>query len=97
MNEELRHFLSTYLELEVAHQDLHTTRETLRHVKPEWTAAVEEGLRGVLSDRTLTVGEYESLTNLEFPDEATLYAYLGKVYAFLFQGGTESPVPPADV
>ncbi|WP_052869335.1 hypothetical protein [Streptomyces niger] len=96
MNDELRQFLSTYLELEVAYQDLHTTRETLRHVKPEWTAAVQEGLSTVLRDRTLTVGEYESLTNLEFPDEATLYAYLGDVYAFLFEGGTKSPVPPAD-
>ncbi|GAA0451129.1 hypothetical protein [Streptomyces olivaceiscleroticus] len=96
MNQELRHFIGVYLQLEVAYQDLHGTRETLQHVKPEWTEAVREGLEALVRGRGLTVGEYEALTDLEFPDEATLYAYLSDVYAFLFESGTMSPVPPAD-
>lgn len=95
MNDELRHFMGVYLQLEVAYEDMAATRETIRHVNPAWAAAVKEGFKAVLAEQALTVDEYEAITGIEFPDEESLYAYLSDVYTFLFTGGSKSPLPPS--
>ncbi|MFG2642904.1 hypothetical protein ACGFYP_18300 [Streptomyces sp. NPDC048370] len=96
MNEELRRFISVYLQQEVAYDDLSATRETLEHFKPEWKAAVREGLLSVLNEKQLTAEEYESLTAIEFETDDALHAYLQDVYDFLFAGSEKQPAPPED-
>ncbi|MGW6565564.1 hypothetical protein [Streptomyces sp. NPDC054975] len=96
MNEELRRFISVYLQQEVAYDDMSATRETLKHFKPEWTDAVRRGLVSVLNEKQLTAEEYESLTSIEFGTDAALYTYLQDVYDFLFGGSEKQPVIPED-
>ncbi|MDF4251411.1 hypothetical protein [Streptomyces sp. WMMB303] len=93
MTDEFHHFTRTYLQLEIAYDDMAATRETLQHCNPKWTASVKEGFKAELEERSLTVDEYEGMTDIEFPDKESLYAYLSDVYAFLFEGGSESPLP----
>ncbi|WP_303246532.1 hypothetical protein [Streptomyces sp. NA04227] len=44
----------------------------------------------------MTLGEYERLTEIEFPDDDSLYAYLEDMNAYLFEGREEQPAPPEE-
>ncbi|MFC5724749.1 hypothetical protein ACFP1Z_31830 [Streptomyces gamaensis] len=96
MNRELRNFVRTYLDLEMAYDTKGWLRPTLLGFNEHFVNNVRSGLEEILRDRSLTVGEYEGLTAIEFPDEDTLYKYLEDMYAFLFEGRPEQPEPPED-
>ncbi len=91
MNEETRTFISTYLYCEVANDDY---RSTIAAFNEDWSAAVKRGLAEVIATRELDVAAYDGLTDFEFDSEDELYAYLTKVYAFLFEGAQEEPSLP---
>ncbi|MFG3194797.1 DUF6507 family protein [Streptomyces sp. NPDC048208] len=93
-NEYLERFIRTYLQFEVAYDDVGYLRSTLFAFKESFARQVEEGLAEVVRTRSISVGEYERLTGVEFPDEESLYAYLEAMYGYLFEGGVQ-PVPPA--
>ncbi|MFE6056194.1 hypothetical protein ACFQ6N_36065 [Kitasatospora sp. NPDC056446] len=48
----------------------------------------------MLTERTMTRGEYCERTWIDFESDEEMYAYLEKVYAYLFLDSDELPVPP---
>ncbi len=56
--------------------------------------AVREGWRSVLRSRELSIGDYERLTDIQFDNEESLYAYLEDMYRYLFEDEAEQPLPP---
>ncbi|WP_125263290.1 hypothetical protein [Streptomyces alboflavus] len=96
MNEELKTFIRTYLDLEQAY-DTSGLRPTLMAFSESYVQAVREGFSEVLQKRNLSLGEYEGMTGLEFPDIDSLYEYLQDMNAYLFEGRPDQPAPPEDV
>lgn len=94
MNNELRNFIATYLRLEEAFDTRWDMRATLMAFNPSVIAGVRDGLASIVQDRTISIGEYEAITAVEFPDSDTLYAYLSDLYAYLFENGPQIPSPP---
>ncbi|MFE4855860.1 hypothetical protein [Streptomyces sp. NPDC056670] len=94
MNGELQKFITTYLQLEQAYDTSGYLRPTLMAFNANFVENVRVGLYELLRERSLTVAEYERLTNIEFPDSDTLYEYLQGIYTYLFDGGSEQPSPP---
>ncbi|WP_327657683.1 hypothetical protein [Streptomyces sp. NBC_00483] len=94
MNRELESFLRTYLDHEQAFDTSGTLRPTLHAFRPEFVAAVREGLTSVLADSELSTADYERITDIEFASEEALYAYLREMFQYLFQTGEMQPLPP---
>ncbi|WP_432094184.1 hypothetical protein [Streptomyces sp. bgisy100] len=94
MNRELRTFIRTYLSLEEAYDTSDYLRPALHAFKREYVEAVRQGLEHSVKTRDLTVGDYESLTDIEFPDEHVLYGYLAAMYGYLFGDESKQPLPP---
>ncbi|MER5968659.1 hypothetical protein ABT112_02755 [Streptomyces sp. NPDC002055] len=94
MNRELQKFIRVYLNLEEAYDTGGYLRPTLHAFKHEYVEAVQHGLESVLNTRELSVGDYEGLTDIEFPNEDALYDYLKKMYRYLFEDEREQPLPP---
>lgn len=96
MNDELRGFLGSYLHVETAYDDMEPTRETLVKVRDRaWADAIRDGLADLIATRELTAADYAGLTWVDFEgDDDALYRYLMAVYAYLFEGSEERPVPP---
>ncbi|MCN9239942.1 hypothetical protein NGF19_03920 [Streptomyces sp. RY43-2] len=94
MNEQLEKFITIYLRLEQAYDTSGYLRPTLLACNDSYVEQVREGLSQVLSERSLSVGDYERLTNIEFPGEESLYEYLQCMYAYLFEDRSDQPTPP---
>ncbi|MET9506720.1 hypothetical protein ABZY42_34300 [Streptomyces sp. NPDC006622] len=94
MNAETEVFIRIYLNLEQAHDIRGHLRPTLYAFRDSYVARVREGLSAILVSRELSPGDYESLTDVEFVTEDDLYAYLGKLYAYLFEDARQQPLPP---
>ncbi|GHE66192.1 hypothetical protein GCM10018785_38710 [Streptomyces longispororuber] len=94
MNAELERFISIYLHLEEAYDTSGTLRPTLMAFGDPFINGVRTGLQEVLRERNVSVGDYERMTDIEFPDEETLYEYLQGMYEYLFGEGMKQPVPP---
>ncbi|MFI6687495.1 hypothetical protein [Streptomyces sp. NPDC050485] len=94
MNRELQKFIRTYLQLEQAYDTSGYLRPTLMAFSENFVQNVQIGLSEVLRERSLTVADYERLTDIEFPDPDTLYEYLREIYAYLFEGLSQQPSPP---
>lgn len=94
MQKELQTFVQTYLDEEQGYDTSGYLRPTLMAFNESYVKAVRDGLAEVLLDRTLTVGDYERLTNIEFPNSDSLYEYLEKLNAYLFEGHPDQPLPP---
>ena len=94
MNKTIEDFIGTYLHIEVAYEDLGPTRELLALMSPEYTDALQEGFTELLQSRELSAGDYDGLTHVEFESDDALYAYLGGVNDFLFNGAETAPEPP---
>lgn len=94
MNRDLKNFIRTYLQYEQAYDTSGYLRPTLMAFSESFVEDVRIGLSEMLRQRSFTVGDYERLTDIEFPDEDTLYEYLRGIYAYLFEGLSEQPSPP---
>ncbi|MFG2813920.1 hypothetical protein [Streptomyces sp. NPDC048410] len=95
MNEETERFIRVYLQLEVAHDTTGYLRPTLYAFRDPYVRKVREGLAGLVAGKGPSVGEYERLTSVEFPDADSLRRYLKGMYAYLFEGCPDQPAPPA--
>ncbi|MFF8831787.1 hypothetical protein [Streptomyces sp. NPDC015131] len=94
MNDRFEGFLNTYLDLEQAYDTSGYLRPTLMGCSESYVEAVRDGFTDMLRDDSFGVAEYERLTNIEFPDKTTLRHYLRHLYAYLFEGAPEQPMPP---
>lgn len=94
MNRELEKLFKTYLGLEQAYDTSGYLRPTLFAFKEEYARAVRQGFEDLLRKRQLTAVDYERLTDIEFNDEESLYAYLHAMYRYLFEGQENQPSPP---
>ncbi|WP_037306593.1 hypothetical protein [Ruegeria halocynthiae] len=55
--------------------------------KSEWSERLKRNFRHVLISRQLSVLDYEEKVDIEFGSDDELYAYLQRLYAYLFQDG----------
>ncbi|WP_369216037.1 hypothetical protein [Streptomyces flavofungini] len=94
MNKELETFITTYLDLEQAPDVRGNLRPTLHAFSKEYVDAVRVDLASVLRTRSLSVADYERLTDIEFADTESLYNYLGEMYEYLFEDRQQQPAPP---
>ncbi|GGR69486.1 hypothetical protein GCM10010252_04410 [Streptomyces aureoverticillatus] len=94
MNAELERFVRIYLNFEQAHEASGALRPTLMAFGEPFIRGVREGLSETLRDRSVSLAEYERLTDVEFPDEDSLYVYLQGIYEYLFEGRAGQPAPP---
>lgn len=56
-------------------------------VPSEWRAQFRRNFEHVLGTKTLTAKDYERRTDIEFDSDDELFAYLRKLYNFLFAAG----------
>ncbi|MFI8926254.1 hypothetical protein ACIG3E_01035 [Streptomyces sp. NPDC053474] len=94
MNAELERFVKTYLHYEQAYEVSGALRPTLLAFGEPFVEGVRKGFVDLLRERSVTLADYERLTDIEFPDEDSLYEYLQGMYAYLFEGGAKQPTPP---
>lgn len=94
MNRPFKGFLNTYLDMEQGYDTSGYLRPTLMGFSESYVKAVRDGFAEILADNSFGVADYERLTNIEFPDVATLRLYLQNLYAYLFEDAPEQPMPP---
>jgi hypothetical protein len=86
-------FCAGWLGVEAA-DDLGELQETFAAAWPDYRETIRAGLLHVVRERPLTVEQWYGLTYIAFPDTDELTAYLGQVYAYLFDGFDAMPVAP---
>ncbi|MFE5809462.1 hypothetical protein OG444_08180 [Streptomyces sp. NBC_01232] len=94
MDERFERFVGRYLDLVEGYDTSGYLRSTLLGFNEPFVEAVRSGFARALADGSFGPAEYERLTDIEFPDQETLNAYLRAMYDYLFQGGPEQPMPP---
>lgn len=87
-------FFKTYLNPEVAYDAGFQLRGTLHAFNEPYVTNVKLGFLELLRTRELTVGQFEGITDVEFEDQDTLYAYLNEMYEHLYGDGRPKPLPP---
>ncbi|MFD6325035.1 hypothetical protein ACFWOL_19695 [Streptomyces sp. NPDC058442] len=92
MNDELETFIRTYLHADTAYDTSNFLRPTLLAFNESFVRRVKEGFDIVLREGSLTKGEYERLTEVEFTEDETLHYYLQSMYDHLFEN---QPVQPS--
>ncbi|MFJ3713461.1 hypothetical protein [Streptomyces sp. NPDC090053] len=93
-NKELETFIKTYLHLEQAYDTGNYLRPTLMAFKESYVESVRDGLSDILHQKSITIADYERLTDIEFLSDETLYGYLQQIYAYLFERAPKRPLPP---
>ncbi|MCB5907923.1 hypothetical protein [Streptomyces pinistramenti] len=93
MNRQAKRFIETYLDLEGAYDTKDGLYETLHSFNPDYIEAILQGFSEALKNHSVSVGEYESLTSIEFENEESLYEYLAVIYRHLCSGDVDQPVP----
>lgn len=95
MNQTLKGFIGSYLNVEVAHDGIESQiRDSVQAFGPAYADSLKEGFEEVLATRELSVDDYDGLTYIEFQSDDALYAYLQEMYDFLFHGAETPPAPP---
>ena len=56
-------------------------------VSSEWSECLKRNFHHVLAQRTVTAPSYEDETDVSFDTDTELYAYLGRLYDYLFKNG----------
>ena len=56
-------------------------------VNSEWSARLKRNFHHVLAQRTVTASSYEDKTDVSFDTDSELYAYLNRLYDYLFKNG----------
>ncbi|MFI9783309.1 hypothetical protein ACIHEI_07340 [Kitasatospora sp. NPDC051984] len=87
------HFCAGSLGVEAV-DDLGELRETFDEAWPDYRDVIRAGLLHLIRNRPLTVDQWYALTYVRFPDQRRLTAFLGQVYAYLFDGFDAMPVAP---
>ncbi|MFD6228282.1 hypothetical protein ACFWFZ_15570 [Streptomyces sp. NPDC060232] len=93
MDERFERFVGRYLHLVEGYDASGYLRPTLLGFNEPFVEAVRSGFARALADDSFGPAEYE-LTDIEFPHQETLDAYLRAMYDYLFHGGSEQPMPP---
>ncbi|WP_431678108.1 hypothetical protein [Kitasatospora sp. KL5] len=62
--------------------------------RSDWADDLRQMFDFVLQERPLSHGGYCDMTFIDFESDDELYAYLRKVYDYLFLDSGEVPVPP---
>ncbi|MFC8721350.1 hypothetical protein [Kitasatospora sp. NPDC057198] len=87
------HFCAGALGVEAV-DDLAELRATFDAAWPDYREVIRAGLLHLIRARPLTVAQWYALTYVPFPGERELTAFLGQVYAYLFDGFDAMPVAP---
>ncbi|MFG2694651.1 hypothetical protein [Kitasatospora sp. NPDC048407] len=87
------HFCAGILGVEAV-DDLGELRETFDEAWPDYRDVIRAGLLHLIRNRPLTVDQWYALTYISFHDQRQLTAFLGQVYAYLFDGFDAMPVAP---
>ncbi|WP_030262774.1 hypothetical protein [Streptomyces sp. NRRL B-24484] len=85
-------FIRQYLHVETAYAYMPVVLANVK--RASWADGLRKMFDYVLEKRPLSHGEYCDLTSVDFESDDELYAYLRKVYDYLFLGSGEVPVPP---
>ncbi|MFD3544281.1 hypothetical protein ACFWUW_01430 [Streptomyces sp. NPDC058655] len=94
MDARFKNFLKVNLDLERGYETSGDLRPTLLSFSDSYVELIRVGFEQIISDDSFGPAEYERLTDIEFPDRATLHAYLQAMYDYLFNGASEQPMPP---
>jgi hypothetical protein len=95
LTEKMENFISVTLSVDGAAPDPPAIKDSMRG-SSKGRAEVEAGLRELLRTRELTTLDWVKMTHVEFDAEEELYAYLQKMYDYLFRGAEELPEIPED-
>lgn len=60
-----------------------------RNTDKPWPAEFKAGLRQAIDERTLSIAEFEQLTDAEFDEEDELIDWLTLVWEYLYEDGPE--------
>uniref|UniRef100_A0AAU2JR31 Uncharacterized protein n=1 Tax=Streptomyces sp. NBC_00049 TaxID=2903617 RepID=A0AAU2JR31_9ACTN len=93
MNETVKNFIKVTFSAEIAFR-LDKVKRGLSLRSEENLDELRSGLREIVEDRTLTLKEWGSLSDIDFEDEADLYRYLDDCYAYFFGNREDFPVAP---
>jgi hypothetical protein len=66
----------------------------LSGIRADVVENIRSGLRKVIDRREIGVYDYEALTDFEFRSEDEMYAYLEKVWSYVFTDSTDRPWLP---
>ncbi|MFI1283442.1 hypothetical protein ACH4U5_22310 [Streptomyces sp. NPDC020858] len=94
MEERFERFVKTHLNLIEGYDVSGYLRPTLPGFNESFVEVVRSGFAQALAGDSFGPAEYERLTDIEFPDQETLDAYLQAMYDYLFNYGSEQPLPP---
>jgi len=61
-------------------------KENVTHPS-EWAERLKRNFSHVLAEQVLTAMDYEDETDISFDEDAELYAYLWRLYNYLFENG----------
>ncbi|MEU9236489.1 hypothetical protein [Streptomyces subrutilus] len=95
MDKKVEGFLRTYLDVEQAYDTSGYLRPTLLAFSEAYVQVIRNGLAEMVQNPDFSPSDYERLTGVEFPDEASLRQYLRDMDAYLFGGAPAQPAPPA--
>ncbi|MGW3042915.1 hypothetical protein ACWC9T_23365 [Kitasatospora sp. NPDC001159] len=85
--------MQVYLNVETADPYyLRKTRRTIRSFRSY--DAQRESFERLLTERSMTRGEFCLNTWIDFETDEEMYDYLAKVHAYLFLDAEEVPIPP---
>ncbi|MER5773819.1 hypothetical protein ABT144_05925 [Streptomyces sp. NPDC002039] len=93
MNETVTKFIKATFSAEIVFR-LDKVKRGLPLRSEENLDELRSGLREVIDDRTLTLQEWGSLSDIDFEDEGDLYHYLDECYAYFFGSREDFPVAP---
>jgi hypothetical protein len=94
MEFDINGFIQQYLNVEVASSYLDGIKQTVQAAESAWGPSLREEFKNLLTERTMTRGQYCDLTFVEFETDGDMYEYLQKVYDFFFLGRIEAPLIP---
>ncbi|MEU4355305.1 hypothetical protein [Streptomyces virginiae] len=90
----VQELLQSHLNLEQGYYVGGCLRPTLLSFSDSYVELARAGFEQIIADDSFGPAEYERLTDIEFPDRESLKVYLRAMYAHLFNGASQQPMPP---
>ncbi|MFD8885649.1 hypothetical protein ACFV0H_24475 [Streptomyces erythrochromogenes] len=94
MDLHFRNFFRAQLNIEQGYYVDGRLRSTLLSFNDSYVDLIRTGFEQIVTDDSFGPAEYERLTDIEFPDGESLKTYLRAMYAYLFEGAPQQPMPP---
>ncbi|MET9842159.1 MULTISPECIES: hypothetical protein [Streptomyces] len=94
MDPLFRNFFRAQLSIEQGYFVDGRLRPTLLSFSDSYVELIRAGFEQIVADDSFGPAEYERLTDIEFPDSESLKSYLRAMYAYLFEGAPQQPMPP---